>query len=35
MNIMEIIQRWPDQETAIAHLARIRWNGQPVVLTAK
>jgi transposase-like protein len=30
MNVMEIIHRWPDQETALAHLERVRWNGRPV-----
>jgi transposase-like protein len=30
MTIIEIMQRWPDQETAIAHLERVRWQGHPV-----
>jgi transposase-like protein len=30
MNVMEIMRRWPDQETAIAHLERVRWNGRPI-----
>lgn len=30
MNIIEIMKRWPDQETAIAHLEQVRWNGHPV-----
>lgn len=30
MQITEIIRRWPDQETAIAHLERVRWNGRPI-----
>src|ERR1700730_12732232 len=30
MQITEIIRRWPDQETAIAHLERVRWNGRPL-----
>lgn len=29
MNVMEIIQRWPDQDAAMAHLERVRWNGRP------
>ena len=27
MNIIEIMQRWPDQETAVSHLERVRWKG--------
>lgn len=30
MNIIEIMNRWPNQETAINHLERIRWGGHPV-----
>lgn len=30
MNVIEIMRRWPDQDTAIAHLERVRWNGRPV-----
>lgn len=30
MNIIEIIQRFPDQETAISHLEKVRWNGHVV-----
>lgn len=30
MNIIEIMNRWPTQETAITHLEKVRWNGQPV-----
>lgn len=30
MNIIEIMKRWPDQESAIAHLEKVRWNGRPV-----
>jgi transposase-like protein len=30
MNIIEIMRRWPDQETAIAHLERVRWAGRPI-----
>ena len=28
MNVMEIMRRWPNQEAAIAHLERVRWNGR-------
>lgn len=30
MNISEIIRRWPDRETAMAHLEKVRWNGNVV-----
>ena len=30
MNIIDIMQRWPTQEAAIAHLERVRWNGRPL-----
>lgn len=30
MNIVEIMRRWPDQESAVAHLERVRWNGRPI-----
>lgn len=30
MNIIEIMKRWPDQETAIAHLEKVRWGGRPL-----
>jgi len=30
MNIVEIMNRWPSQETAINHLERIRWGGHPI-----
>lgn len=30
MNIVEIMNRWPNQEAAINHLERIRWGGHPV-----
>lgn len=30
MNILEIMRRWPDQEAAIAHLEKVRWNGRPL-----
>jgi len=29
MNILEIMQRWPDNEAAIRHLEKVRWNGRP------
>jgi transposase-like protein len=29
MNILEIMRRWPDHETAIKHLEKVRWNGRP------
>lgn len=30
MNVIEIMTRYPDQETAITHLEKVRWNGHPV-----
>jgi transposase-like protein/IS1 family transposase len=30
MNVIEIMKRWPDQETAIHHLEQVRWGGKPV-----
>jgi len=30
MNIVEIMNRWPNQETAITHLEKVRWGGHPV-----
>jgi transposase-like protein len=30
MKITEIMRKWPDQETAIAHLEKVRWKGEPV-----
>ena len=30
MKILRIMRRWPDQESAIAHLERVRWNGRVV-----
>ena len=27
MNVIEIMRRWPDQETAVAHLEQVRWRG--------
>ncbi len=29
MNIIEIMKRWPDQESAMAHLEKVRWGGHP------
>lgn len=29
MNVIEAMRRWPDQEAALAHLERVRWQGQP------
>ena len=30
MNILEITRRWPDQESAITHLEKVRWDGRPI-----
>ena len=30
MNIIEIMRRWPTQESAIAHLEQVRWGGRPI-----
>ena len=30
MNLIEVMERFPDQESCIAHLERIRWRGKPV-----
>lgn len=30
MKVIETIRRWPDQETAMAHLERVRWGGRPI-----
>ena len=30
MNLIEIMERYPDQENCIEHLERIRWRGKPV-----
>ena len=30
MNLIEVMQRFPDQESCIAHLERVRWQGTPV-----
>ena len=30
MNLIEVMERFPDQESCIDHLERIRWQGQPV-----
>ncbi len=30
MNILEVMQRWPDHEAAMRHLEKVRWNGRPI-----
>ena len=30
MNLIEVMERFPDQESCIAHLEHIRWGGKPV-----
>ena len=30
MNLIEVMERFPDQEACIEHLERIRWRGTPV-----
>ena len=30
MNLIEVMERSPDQESCIEHLERIRWRGTPV-----
>ena len=30
MNLIEVMERFPDQESGIEHLERIRWRGTPV-----
>ena len=30
MNLIEVMERFPDQESCIDHLERIRWRGTPV-----
>ena len=30
MNLIEVMERFPDQESCISHLERIRWRGTPV-----
>ncbi|RKU27275.1 hypothetical protein C6499_12080 [Candidatus Poribacteria bacterium] len=30
MNLIEVMERFPDQESCIEHLERIRWQGEPV-----
>ena len=30
MNLIEVMERYPDQESCIDHLERIRWRGTPV-----
>ena len=29
MNLIQIFQRFPNQEAALAHLERVRWQGEP------
>lgn len=28
MNLIDVMQRWPDRETAMMHLERVRWGGR-------
>ena len=30
MNLIEVMERFPDQESCIEHLERIRWGDKPV-----
>ena len=30
MNLIEVMGRFPDQESCIEHLERIRWRGTPI-----
>ena len=30
MNLIEVMERFPDQEACIEHLERIRWQGTPI-----
>lgn len=30
MNLIEVMERFPDQESCIEHLERIRWRGTPI-----
>jgi transposase-like protein len=30
LGVQNVMQRWPTQEAAIAHLERVRWNGRPI-----
>ena len=30
MNFIEVVERFPDQESCIEYLERIRWRGTPV-----
>ena len=30
MNLIEVMERFPDQESCIEHLERIRWRGMPI-----
>ncbi len=32
MNLIEVMERFPDQESCIEYLERIRWRGTPVCL---
>ena len=32
MNLIEVMERYPDQESCIDHLERIRWRGTPICL---
>ena len=29
MNLIEVMERFPDQESCIEHLERVRWRGTP------
>ncbi|MCG8621983.1 MAG: IS1595 family transposase, partial [Proteobacteria bacterium] len=30
MNLIEVVERFPDQESCIDHLERVRWQGKPI-----
>ena len=30
MNLIEVMERFPDRESCIEHLERVRWQGKPV-----
>ena len=32
MNLIEVMERFPDQESCIDHLERIRWQNKPICL---
>ena len=32
MNLINVFERFPDQDSCIDHLERVRWRGIPVVL---